>query len=375
MTDRLPMHSIYWLEKIALLLILVLISAGCVIPESSESTKVVVNDTTITPGKQATIQDSQAAYNTLSPTLPEPSNTPGPTFPEPTNTPPLPSPTQALPMVYGSLNDLLTWLEGNAPRQGSQGFVEVSHEAMSDFNQLMVELLARRFKNASELATKYDYELALYQDGDIADTEYLVLRELDPIRRGWGLYVFRLEACQSTSKVLVIEAPHILADEGTPLIALDAFRALQGCALMIAGAHRSANQDGIADVAHNPQSVFQAIHSFLANIAGPNALVLQFHGFAMNKHQGYPPLVLGGSSPDLTSWTILLASLTQGLAERGISTGVCDGIQWTDLCGETNAQASNLTAGIFVHLELDDSIRSAPGELINALVTVFSQEP
>lgn len=82
----------------------------------------------------------------------------------------------------------------------------------------------------------------------------------------------------------VIEAPHPLTDEGTPTVALAIYRVLNTHALLVGGAHRDANQDGSADVAHNPQTIFQVFHATF----GENAIVLQIHGFAANKHPDYP---------------------------------------------------------------------------------------
>ena len=72
----------------------------------------------------------------------------------------------------------------------------------------------------------------------------------------------RLRAVDASN--LIIEVPQPLADSSTPFTALDVYRALHARARLIAGAHRDANRDGAADVAHFEGSVFESIHeSFL----------------------------------------------------------------------------------------------------------------
>jgi hypothetical protein len=277
--------------------------------------------------------------------------------------------------LQGNLNNQIARLETNAPRPGSQGFLQPDAAALDDFSRLTEEILANRLQAAAEIAAQYDYELVRYIDRGAQDAETIVLRELKPFRRAWGLYIFRPEACTPGTNTIIVEAPHTLADEGTPQIALDTFRALQACALLVAGAHRDANQDGSADVAHNPQTVFQAIHEALANAAGQSGLILQIHGFAAGKHPGYPAVVLGGSPPDDPNLSTLLVNISQALTADSISVGLCNGVNWTALCGETNVQAANLPAGLFIHLELGETMRTAPAVLVSSLVGAIKPKP
>ena len=69
--------------------------------------------------------------------------------------------------------------------------------------------------------------------------------------------------------------PHPGSDRHTEQLGLALFRALPGAALLIAGAHRRA-ADGTADVAHQPDSMF---HALATHLADRGADQLQLHGF------------------------------------------------------------------------------------------------
>ncbi len=264
----------------------------------------------------------------------------------------------------GDLRLQIAFLENNMPRAGSQGFRTPSNEARTTFADLTKAVEDGKILSAvAASVAAYGYQLVEFQDrGDSDSTSYL-LRELDPSRRGWGLYDFRAD----TKSALVIEAPHPLADEETALVALHIYRALGSRALLIAGAHRDANSDGSADVAHNPDTIFQIVHQSLLR---PNSVVLQIHGFAGAKHPGYPQVVIGHEQSAPNVW---INTLARALAAEGLYVGVCDGFSWQDLCGDTNVQSKSMTQGIFVHIELDETVRLDDRSLIVALSNLFKQ--
>jgi hypothetical protein len=185
------------------------------------------------------------------------------------------------------------------------------------------------------------------------------LRELKPIQRGWGLYALRI----NPSNNIIIEAPHPLFDRGTPQIALAFYRALDAKALLVGGgAHRYANLGIAADVAHNPVTIFHTLHLVLTHSEHP--LVLQVHGFSAAKHPHYPQIILNsnyGSSP------AELNRLADAFAAEGLRVGICVGQQWKDLCGRTNVQLSSMKQGVFIHIELVDSLRHKNKAWLNAI--------
>ena len=93
--------------------------------------------------------------------------------------------------------------------------------------------------------------------------------------------------------------------------------------------------------------------------------------FAGDNHPGYPAIILGGNPTDDSLLPSILAHISESLAFEGITDGLCDGVSWVDLCGEYNAQANDLPAGLFIHMELNEQVRTLPGALISSLAEVF----
>jgi hypothetical protein len=291
-------------------------------------------------------------------------------------TPESPVPAPEVQALSGHLENQIEILEKNLPGAGSQAFVVPTDQEMADFAELIRVLLSGDPASASRLAGENHYELIRYTDKDDHDAESYLLREQKPILKGWGLYLIRT----GTAQDILLEAPHPISDEGTPLIAAHAYQALRARALLVSGSHRDANRDQSADVAHSPRSIFQAIHRALleSTPAGGGAwTVLQIHGFASNKHPQYPQVVLGYDKSfqlnpfnDLNE-TRLVKSLADALSARKVATGICDGFSWQDLCGETNVQAGHVKNEIFVHVELDTEMRDDDRTFLKALKKVF----
>lgn len=270
----------------------------------------------------------------------------------------LPSPHH----MAGNLTDQIARLIAFTPDSGSEGFLEPESWELIAFGQLVNEIQYGNFEQAINQATDLDYELIEYTDRGDENARNYLLREETPIRKGWGLFVIRIDSASN----LIIEAPHPHFDLNTPTVTLDLFRALKARALLIAGAHRGAKDDFSADVAHNPQTIFQAVHETLAESEGN--VILQIHGFASSKHPGYPQVVLGNNQ---TTNSNLVDDLAAAFVAGNISVGVCDGTSWLDLCGQTNVQLISTNAGIFIHLELNETIRDSPQVLTSVLGQVF----
>jgi hypothetical protein len=253
-------------------------------------------------------------------------------------------------------------MEEAMPTAGSERFVIPTEVEKAAFAELVARLMGGETAWAGALAAQNGYELLAYTDRGDGNAKSWILRELKPTRKGWGLYVFRAKPLNE----IIIEAPHPLADEGTPSVALAMYRALHARALSIAGAHRRANADGSADAAHTTQSVFESVHEALTEAGTP--IVLQIHGFASGKHPGYPQIIL---SHDLGVETELLDELSAALTAQGLTVGVCDGAKWQALCGETNVQSRHIADGLFIHFELDETVRSDDQRLLAALALVF----
>jgi len=280
--------------------------------------------------------------------------------------------TPAIDAIQGSLRNQISNLEDKMPRADSERYlVPTDHEQMA-FAELVSSLEAEDLIRTAQLAAENYYTLNYYTDrGDENATSYL-LRETKPIQKGWGLYAFRIA---STSNI-IIEAPHPLYDRRTPAVALDIYRALDARALLIAGAHRNANSDGSADMAHVTESIFQSVHVALSEemqTAFEDVIILQIHGFHTSKHAGYPQAVFGFGATIQPPELALAQKLEAALAEQGIDVGLCTGHVWQDLCGTTNAQASTTSGVVFIHIELDEKMRKKDDALVKALVQVFGK--
>jgi len=297
--------------------------------------------------------------------IPAPSATPVPLPTSPPARSPIPTlsatpvPTDVpLRAVQGDLSDEVDALEDAMPGENSERFVVPTAAELLAMAELTNQLLAGKVGGAGRTASLNGYELLEYADGGDGEAQNLLLREITSGTKGWGLYVFR----QGPAQGIVIEVPHPRSDAGTSRIALALYRVLAARALLIAGAHRQANQDGSADVAHSAQTAFESIHEVLV-AAGPT-LVIQVHGFSAQKHPGYPQVIVSSSQG---STDPLLESLAAALQQEGVRVGRCGGAEWGDLCGETNLQARHIGAGSFLHIEMDESIRADAGLLIAAL--------
>lgn len=259
------------------------------------------------------------------------------------------------------------------PLAESGRFVVPKQTEQAAFSKIVSNLGAGGLVDAAELAGEYRYALVRYIDlGDEGAASYL-LREEMPISRGWGLYVFR----EKMANNIIVEAPHPLADKQSDLTALNVYRALNARALLIAGAHRDANREGVADVSHTPDSIFQSVHESLLEkkpALSDVPLVLQIHGFSSKKHPGYPKVVLGFGQKITQSEILLSRTLVDALTARGIQAGICEGNSWQDLCGTKNIQGSSPEDVTFIHIELDETIRNDDDILIAVLAQVFTEQ-
>ncbi len=292
-------------------------------------------------------------FRAVSPVSPLPTATATPVPPTAT-----PTPVPTLRPLTGNFANQIARLERAAPAAKSNLFVPPTDAEMADFAALWQAMAQGKAAENISLVERHGFELLTYTDKAFDGSKSVLLREKKPVRRGWGLFARRIDP-QNT---LIIEAPHPLFDTGTPKVALDIFRALNASALLVAGAHRYANADGSADAAHSTQTVFQAIH---ATAAGETAVILQIHGFAAANHPGYPQVVLGGNSHAESA--ALAASLAESLQNAGLTVGVCGSGQWEKLCGTRNLQGETAD-GIFLHLELAESVRMNDKPLLQALV-------
>jgi hypothetical protein len=235
------------------------------------------------------------------------------------------------------------------PREGEGRYSTPRPDEARRMAEVFSTLRAGQPGRAAQLAREVDYEVTKTSDvaGDVA-----VLREGGTQRRGWGLFVQRLDG----SSRLVVEVPHPIADAKTELLGLEIFNATRADALLIAGAHRSAAPGAEADVAHQPDSAFAAVNRAAAQ---RGTVVLQPHGFdarAPGRRLGDAVVSSGTPEPGL-----LAVALARELRHLGVRTCLYRGDRCRELAARTNVEgiAARRAGAVFIHLELAKTLRSS----------------
>jgi len=279
---------------------------------------------------------------------------------------PIPPTVTPTPNSTYDFETLISNLENTMPGPFSEGFLVPQEKDKIAFQIITLSLTDNHPGVASELASENGYQIQpLFDQGDGMDESY-VLAEQPPMKRGWGLYLFRKTAAQK----IVIEAPHPVADENTSAVALDLYRALKAKTLLIAGTHRDANANGLADPTHTVDTIFQAVHTTLYNIAAQpdNELIfLQIHGYSAKEHPDTPQVVIGFNWQNDSEKDLLLHKIVDALQQNKITVGVCNDNKYQGLCGTSNVQRQATQGGIFIHLELSKTLRLDDHELVSAL--------
>lgn len=288
-------------------------------------------------------------------------------------TPSLDVPTMTLtPDTAYNFEKLIDELEQAMPGAKTDGYVIPTSSDLESFADIVHMLIEYPETENPPLLEIKAYELLTLDDSGDARARSYVLQEKAPPQNGWGLYFFRIHPARN----IVIEAPHPRSDINTEELALDLYRALDAKALLVAGAHRNANFDGSADVAHAPVSVFNRIHMELFETLpltmGSETIFIQIHGFDNKQRSNAPDLILSYNWANEPDKDALLAHLVAALNENQIQVGVCNGNSFPGLCGTSNVQRLTMNGGIFLHIELSSALRNADRtRLINAMRSAF----
>jgi len=280
--------------------------------------------------------------------------------------------TPSIKAFTGDLLNQIYSLEEHMPLAESEVYVVPDETEQAAFASLILSIGRGNLLHAVELADANNYVLVHFSDrGDENVASYL-LREKNPIVKGWGFYALR----EKLANNIIIEAPHPISDKNSDLVALNLYRTLNARALLIAGTHRNANGEKQADVSHVPVSIFQAVHLALLQDSSSltnTPIVLQIHGFSSDKHPNYPQVVLGFGQKASQAEILYSQNLVDALSTRNIRAGTCAGDSWQDLCGTNNVQGAYAGDMIFIHIEIDETVRSNDSMLVAALVQVFSK--
>lgn len=202
-----------------------------------------------------------------------------------------------------------------------------------------------RTSDARTVASEWGYEIDRLGDGVMA------------LRGRGGYFVHRRDGAD-----VIVEVPHPIADARTEMLGGLLFERVGARVLLVAGAHRDAGESGRADVAHAPDSVFDAVHR-VATRGGD--VVVQVHGYADHSAPDTDVIVSRGAEP--TELTDAVSRMLSGFAVclwRPSTTGPCG-----DLAGTENLQGRSARAAgaEFVHLEVSREVRD-DDERLRALV-------
>ena len=234
------------------------------------------------------------------------------------------------------------------------------------------------------LAQSLDYDVLSLSS---AGSTYFGLQESNTgaDRKGWGSFLLR----QGGSSNAFVQVAHPLFDTNTPSIAAQAFAGGDAKGLLIAGAHRNANGQGTADVAHLTESIFHEVHqTFAENATAPS--VWQIHGFNLDNHTSFPAGIDAVISSGTGSVTDLVLGLDQSIDSitgdwtshvhntldvddpLNIATNEdLAGSAFSSLAATTNIQQQHTSSlgGHFVHIELEQSFRIDGGEFARQLIS------
>lgn len=219
------------------------------------------------------------------------------------------------------------------------------------------------------------------------DPEAAVVMFRPPPGSGLALMAWR----PGPARRVIVEAPHPYFEAHTLTQGVEAFFDGGARALIVSGAHRCASavelacsgvtsvcgtHDGAyreSDAAHNPASVFHAMHVALAERYGSHAAV-SLHGVGRNEVVVSDGTELGtGAGSPIGAAAAELVEALDGEAEVMSCNGVPGMVPTDRHCGTTNAQGRHLNAvndvcldtaadarGRFLHLEQPMHVRETP---------------
>jgi hypothetical protein len=184
----------------------------------------------------------------------------------------------------------------------------------------------------------------------------LVIHEQEGKRRGGGAYVIRLD---ETSK-FIVETPHTFYDEGTFQLGFDFFVHTHARAWFLNTVHRykgsPAGADGVhpSDVAHAPDSFFQAATEGVVTALGPTT-VIQLHGFA-EREGGGRAVISTGEKAQNNPLLVKMKTALEAAAGAPILRYPDDS---KELGATTNVQGTvaRNAKGRFFHMEMSESLR------------------
>ena len=259
------------------------------------------------------------------------------------------------PAVRTASGDLATHINSfvaKIPERGSEGYDVPTSSQRATMAAAFDAVEAGKLSRAASLLDPLKYTVVQYKD--TATNRTLVLLSEQRNSDGtwphaWGMYIFSPKATSDTT----VEVAHPLSDWNTEDVGVETFRKANAEDLFIAGAHRDANADGSADVAHAETSVFEDIHK---SAIESSTKVIQPHGFSQAEHPDYGEAVVSaGTAPPIQ----LAQNVHDALRTAGFDARLYDGVSYSNLAGTKNVQGISTRAinANYLHVETIKPIR------------------
>lgn len=272
--------------------------------------------------------------------------------------------------------DLDTWLTSFAARiSPAQSYREpTGPEAVAGVSGVEKLALADQADEAAALLVPLGFAIVRDVDLDTRRPFALAVCE-NGTDRSWGAFLVDL----SRPVRLVVQCPHIVADQHSELLALDHWRRTPGALLVIAGAHRDATGTllggyPLADVGKQAGSLF---HLVCAAFASRSVPAVQWHGFADASAPGLTHVVATGSG----AYGRVSRRIAEELGDGGFSVGRgwdSSGSE-TGLIGLTNVQGDDAAdKGVtWTHVEVNATTRgnaATRAATVDAVVAAAPEE-
>ncbi|HEX2362029.1 MAG TPA: hypothetical protein VHI11_08165 [Jiangellaceae bacterium] len=253
--------------------------------------------------------------------------------------------------------DLATWLtEFTAPMSSGQPYREPTAAESADAVMGLWRMLGDG--RAEALMAPLGFTVISGFDSVTGRPLVLAFSEGPPGERAWaGVLVDA-----STPVQTVIGCPHPIFDIATERLGLELWQRMPGSLLLVAGAHRRAD-DGRADPRDHPGSLF---HKFAAVLLGAGLPHIQLHGFADASAPGLDVVL----SPGATTASVPITRVGDSLAAHGLAVARAWQVPVPNLGGTTNIQGRSAadSGAVFIHVEMSATARATMSEpLIAAL--------
>jgi hypothetical protein len=266
---------------------------------------------------------------------------------------PLDRANAAISVLQGSLIQFVADFKFVTEKSGE--YVPPTETEKSKFRSALAYLLKRRVSRAKKYLSSINMEVVNFQDTTTGITFYLIREKSRVVPRGWGLYAINLNSTRS----IVIETPHPIADSRTESEGAAFFLELSARALLIAGTHRCANTQAspcsgttsvcsdsgsqesyrISDAAHSKKQLFHVAHQVLLK-SDASLVAIALHGFAQRGSDPYAFVSDAtrnvAPATNLANQFAKLLIETTGLANAAQSCN--DGSAGARLCGTEDVQ-------------------------------------